>query len=267
MTSLKAGIIAMIAGMVLPVCAAAQESAVEFNRQEWLRRSGGAVGASSRSVPVVPRQAPAHAPAPPPRDFFSALFGARPSMPEGGDRARITITPDGRPGGPEDGSGPSGGVGSYAFCVRTCDGRYFPLQGKPSGAGDDDALRQCSLFCPAAKMEVYYTYSSNTGIEGAANVKGKPYTSLASAFVFRERLVPNCTCTSDGQVGGMNHIAIKEDPTLRRGDIVMTQSGARVFTGGGKSRPPYRDRDFVAPERFPDLPAAMRKRIAELTVL
>ena len=148
--------------------AAAQESAAEFNRQEWLRRSGGAEPRPARPTPppaarpvVVHQFPPPPQASAPPRDFFSALFGPR-YEPEV-DRQRITITPDRRPGsaGSEEGEAKSyGGTGSYAFCVRTCDGRYFPLQGRPEPGGEGAALAQCTSFCPAAKMEVYYTYDS-----------------------------------------------------------------------------------------------------------
>lgn len=258
--------------------AVAQESAFEFNRQEWLRRSGEPAARRAKpSFPEAPVRSPSarQAPSPPasrahapPADFFSVLFGPR-VPPSDQGRTSITIMPDGRSEAGEGfGEGPSrGGVGSYAFCVRTCDGRYFPLQGRPAASGGESgALAQCSSFCPAAKMDVYYTYASDKAIDGAVNAKGKTYTSLATAFVYRERLVPDCTCT-DGKVGGMKYVDIMQDPTLRRGDIVMTATGAKVFAGGAKSRPPYRKRDFVDPERFPGLPSAMRKRIAELTQL
>ncbi|MEP9348079.1 DUF2865 domain-containing protein [Xanthobacter sp. KR7-225] len=257
--------------------AAAQESAVEFNRQEWLRRSGAVAPTLAAPTPTKPKPPPAarqvvvRQPPPqaaPPRDFFSALFGPRYEPEPEVERQRIIITPGRRPEGPESGEGygkASGGVGSYAFCVRTCDGRYFPLQGRPAPGSEGAALAQCNSFCPAAQMDVYFTHSSDKAIDSAVNTQGKPYTSLATAFVFRERLVPDCTCTADGRVGGMQRIDVRQDPTLKRGDIVMTASGAKVFAASGKAKPPFRDRDFVAPERFPELPPAMRKRIAELS--
>ena len=50
---------------------------------------------------------------------------------------------------------------------------------------------------------------------------------------------------------------------LRRGDVVMTEEGSRVFTGGRKG-PPYREADFVEPARFPELSRDMRARLTEL---
>lgn len=285
----------MLASLCLPLGAAGQESAADFNRREWLRQSGfgGLFGGSAAQQPAQRRTEPsrqrertrreaAPAPAPqPPQDFFSALFGPRPapraatwerSDPSGDDaRARITITPSGRTGSGERGSGRDSeksysGSGTAAFCVRTCDGRYFPLQGRPRGPDDPNAIAQCAAFCPAAATEVFVSRDSGKGIDDAENKNGRSYSSTPNAFAFRERLVAGCSCRRDGQAAGIGRIDVKQDPTLKRGDIIMTSDGARVFTGQ-KSRPPFRDDDFVEPQRFPDLPRSMRQRIAELTVL
>lgn len=186
-------------------------------------------------------------------DFFSALFGG-PSR-RSSEQPRIVIAPPGvdRP--------PSYSGGGHGYCVRTCDGRYFPLPGR-AGAEKGD-LAQCAAFCPAAKMTVVSTSDPARGIDGAVTREGKPYSELPNAYVFRQRLVEGCTC--NGKVGGLTHMDVMEDPTLKRGDVVMTSAGSRVFTGKSKG-PPYRSADFVEPSRFPDLPRAMRARLNELTV-
>lgn len=286
-------LLALLASLCAPLVASAQESAADFSRRDWMRQNpiGNLFGGPKASPNVARRPPPAQrretrrqeapppaaAPAPPPQDFFSALFGPRPSYrsssldSQGDDRARITITPSLR-GGSGDGerSGKSAnsvsGSGTAAFCVRTCDGRYFPLQGRPQSANDPNAVAQCAAFCPAAHTEVFVSRGSEKGIDDAENKSGKSYSSMPNAFAFRQKLVEGCTCRTDGQVVGIGRIDAMEDPTLKRGDVIMTSDGARVFTGR-RSRPPFRNEDFVAPERFPDLPRSMRQRIAELTVL
>lgn len=217
-----------------------------------------------------------------PKDFFSLLFGGlsqpRPRYDDPFRRQQITITPqsDGGSGasrrsrGADDGRGSAarGGQGwgaPIAYCVRSCDGRYFPLHGQMSGASDPNAVAQCAAFCPATRTEVFYTPSGDKGIDGAVNKIGRPYSSSPNAFAYRERLVAGCSCTASGDTAGIRQLDILEDPTLKRGDIVMTGSGARVFTGS-RRRPPYRDEDFVVPSRFPDLSRDMRQRLNELTV-
>lgn len=239
----------------------------------------------------------------PPRDFFSLLFGGfqqRQQQPqrryEEPPRQRITITPrvtsrsgsltpsdstaptsrrartaSRSDGGDEDsgatrrGTRSSGWGSPVTYCVRTCDGRYFPLNGQSDGASDPNAVAQCSAFCPATATEVFYTSSGDKGIDGAVNKSGRSYSASPNAFVFRERLVAGCSCTGQGTPLGVHHLDILDDPTLRKGDIVMTTDGARIFRGG-KRKPPFRGDDFVTPSRFPDLSGDMRKRLNELTV-
>jgi hypothetical protein len=129
--------------------------------------------------------------------------------------------------------------GTYAaYCVRLCDGRYFPL---PPNAGSPSSSPQelCSTMCPATKTEVY----TGSGIDQAKSAKGKPYASLPNAFAYRERLANDCSCTGHGATG-LAKIDIRSDPTLRPGDIVTTREGRAVFTGD--SRPPHQTSEFVA---------------------
>lgn len=187
-------------------------------------------------------------------DFFSALFGTRPTY-RSSEQPRIIVTPRMLD------AAPSYSGGGHGYCVRTCDGRYFPLAGR-AGVEKSD-LAQCAAFCPAAKMTVVSTSDPARGIEGAVTREGKPYSELPNAYVYRQRLVEGCTC--NGKVGGLTHVDVMEDPTLKRGDVVMTAEGSRVFTGKTKG-PPYRAADFVEPSRFPELPRSMRARLDELTV-
>lgn len=173
-----------------------------------------------------------------------------------------------------------GGASRYVavgYCVRTCDGRYFPMQGRPGGADDPEALAQCNAFCPAAKMAVYTSSDSARGINLAVSRDGEPYSELPNAYVYRQRLVDGCTCTAGSRIGGLAKIDVMRDPTLKRGDVVMTRRGSVVFAGGEaegrsgrrsarKSGPPYQQADFVTPAQFPELPRDVRTRINELTV-
>lgn len=203
----------------------------------------------------------------PPRDFFSLLFGIRPDGPPAPSREprqRIIITPGPSSGGSGDAAGSRGRGSGVAYCVRTCDGRFFPLTIR-ARAGDPDAQAQCRAFCPAASTEVYTSSDPSRGIEAAYSRDGKAYSALPNAFVFRQRLVDGCSCTHGTRVGGLQSVAIKEDITLKPGDVVMTEEGPRVFAGSRKG-PPFRAEDFVTADRFPKLPKDMRLRIRELTV-
>jgi hypothetical protein len=120
-----------------------------------------------------------------------------------------------------------------AYCVRTCDGFYFPL----SSGGTANAQTLCQSLCPAAKTDVYYRRSDS--IDDARNRGGKPYAALPEAFAYRKHLKPDCTCRSASTPA----LTAANDPTLRSGDIVVTETAVVMFRGG--SQPPHKEGDFV----------------------
>jgi hypothetical protein len=109
-----------------------------------------------------------------------------------------------------------------AFCVRTCDGRYFPVQ---AHAGVS-AAESCRSFCPASQTRLY----SGGNIDYAVASNGSRYADLDNAFVYRQRLVDGCTCNGRDPFG-LARMNAKADPTLRPGDVVATKSGLLAFTG------------------------------------
>jgi hypothetical protein len=119
----------------------------------------------------------------------------------------------------ESGSG-SGGVAT--FCVRLCDGRYFPIQ-RLAGA---TPVQTCSAFCPAAKTRIF----TGSEISHASASDGARYASLENAFVYRQKIVPGCTCNGRDAFG-LAPVDVANDPTLRAGDMVATQGGLQKFTG------------------------------------
>jgi len=127
-------------------------------------------------------------------------------------------------------SQPRGG----AYCVRMCDGFYFPLT-PPTGNGDAQAL--CQSLCPAAKTDVYYRRGD--AMNEALNRSGKSYASLPEAFAYRKKLKSDCTCRSAGTAA----MSVANDPTLRTGDLVVAQTGVVVFRGGPEL--PHKEGDFV----------------------
>jgi hypothetical protein len=160
------------------------------------------------------------APAAQAQDFFSALFGGfgggRPPiirLPFAGEGGTIAPQNDPRPRT----SYPSGG--SQAYCVRTCDGRYFPV----SASDSQSRAASCNSFCPASETKVVY----GSNIDNAATENGKPYSELPNAFRYRNELVAGCTCNGKDQVG-LAPVAIEKDPTIRRGDIVAAADGLMV---------------------------------------
>ena len=160
------------------------------------------------------------APAAQAQDFLSQLFGGfgRPrqqpyiQMPFGNDDGQV-YAPRG------EGRVRYGGGGGQAFCVRTCDGRYFPV------TASDNASRaaSCSSFCPASETKVFY----GSNIDNATAENGKSYSDLPTAFRYRNEIVSGCTCNGKDQIG-LAPVKIEDDPTLRKGDIVAGENGLLV---------------------------------------
>jgi len=154
---------------------------------------------------------------------------------------------------------PSGPGGPYvAYCVRLCDGRYFPL---PANAGAPSMTPQkvCGAMCPAAQTKVF----SGTQIERAVASDGKGYSSIKNAFVFRERLVSDCSCNGRDTTG-VAAMDTEEDPTLRPGDIVVTADGPKVYKGN--RRTPHQVSDFVHANDYRGLSKSMRQNLSEMRV-
>jgi hypothetical protein len=154
-------------------------------------------------------------------DFLSALFGAfeggrryGPAFPmpfanEGG-----FIAPPYEPRRPRVTS-----YGGQAYCVRTCDGRYFPI----SGPDNQSRVASCNSFCPASETRVVY----GSNIDNAATESGKPYPELPNAFRYRDEIVTGCTCNGKDQFG-LAPIKVENDPTVRKGDLVAGDHGLMV---------------------------------------
>lgn len=152
--------------------------------------------------------------APPARaqDFFSSFFGGfeRPRRPE----IQMPFGNEVQQLQPRQRSG-----GGQAFCVRTCDGRHFPL----SGSDSRSRTASCNSLCPAAETKVVY----GSNIDDAATEGGKPYSELPNAFRYRNEIVEGCTCNGNDAMG-LARISIENDSTLRKGDIVAGENGLVV---------------------------------------
>jgi uncharacterized protein DUF2865 len=162
-------------------------------------------------------------------DFLSALFGAF-----GGGRSHAPSIPlpfagQGNPFAPQNEARSRAGYsgGGQAYCVRTCDGRYFPV----SASDSQSRAASCSSFCPASETKVVY----GSNIDNAATESGKPYSELPNAFRYRNELVAGCTCNGKDQIG-LAPVKIENDPTLRKGDIVAGADGLMVASRGADKR-------------------------------
>lgn len=108
------------------------------------------------------------------------------------------------------------------YCVRACDGYYFPLIKSSLISGQ----RACEFACPSGRVQLY----EGASIEEARNAKGERYSALPAAFSFREKATAGCSC-SDLSASQNDALRLSmEDPTLRSGDVVVGETGAFVYS-------------------------------------
>ena len=116
------------------------------------------------------------------------------------------------------------------YCVRLCDGFFFPLSVNSSDTGIGQAT--CSNLCPSSETRLFSAPSGSDSIE-LASAKGVAYSRLPNAYAYRKQVSKSCTCTASGM--GLNNPSIRDDYTLRRGDLIATAKGARAFRGQAPS--------------------------------
>ena len=148
----------------------------------------------------------------------------------------------------------SEGAGSVAYCVRVCDGRYFPIQRH----GGISPAQACSSFCPASETRIY---NGGSSIDHAVSGDGRRYTELNTAFVYRQKIVPGCTCNGRDAFG-LVITPVAEDTTLRPGDIVATNRGLMAYNGSTDPRAP----NFTPVNSYAGLSAELRQRLTETKI-
>jgi hypothetical protein len=186
--------------------------------------------------------------------FFDSLFGgfAAPRRPAYAysDPSADLAAREHAPGIKTD-SGSSYSGGGKAFCVRLCDGRYYPIT---SGSSNSTPVQMCSAMCPAAKTKVFH----GGEIAAATDSTGAPYSKLDQAFAYRKSVVPGCSCNGKDAFGLVT-VDVATDPTLRPGDVVATADGLKAV--GRKSGDKSGDAGAANASR---VSGAQRDRVSDL---
>jgi hypothetical protein len=135
---------------------------------------------------------------------FEALFGGiarlgAPSDEQPQTDARFEDHGDQRQSAPSGEKGPvQAHSGSYAVCVRTCDGSFFPVSYSGAGSRADSLEDVCRALCPNADMALY-SFPFGGTVDEAASATGEPYANLPNAGKFEKAYDPSCSCRRKGQ--------------------------------------------------------------------
>jgi hypothetical protein len=146
------------------------------------------------------------------------------------------------------GSGP-------AFCVRSCDGKYFPIAAR----GGATPVQMCQAFCPASSTKIFF----GSTIDGASAAGGERYADSENAFAYRKALRADCTCNGRDPAG-LAPVDLTLDGSLRPGDVVATSNGLVAYSGirlGAIQSP-----DFTPVASYPGLTAEVRARLGVMKV-
>lgn len=213
-----------------------------------MRRSISKLAAGMAAFAMVASLGLALTPSAHAEDFFSALFGG--FRPRPAPEIRVPFPNDDMPRyeAPRQRASYGGGT---AYCVRGCDGRYFPAQGSDA----ESKAQSCKSFCPASETSLVY----GSNIDDATTSSGKSYSDLPNAFRYRNEIVSGCTCNGKDPAG-LASVKADADPTLRKGDIVAGADGLLVANRNAN------DRHRVA-MNFSPLPDSVRAKFRHVPVV
>ncbi len=88
--------------------------------------------------------------------------------------------------------------GSYAVCVRACDGSFFPVSYFGAANRSDTLEQVCRSLCPNVDVTLY-SFPFGGTIEEAVSSTGEPYAHLPNAGKFEQSFDPSCSCRAPGQ--------------------------------------------------------------------
>ena len=141
---------------------------------------------------------------------------------------------------------------SVAYCVRLCDGRYFPIQ-RHAGISPGAGLQ----FILPGEPRPRFTAAAASSMRSRRTASATPTSS--TAFIYREKLVRAAPATARMR-SGWSPPRSQDDPTLRPGDIVATNRGSWPNGGGGRQQF-HADRSPLTP-CFADL----RRKLTETKI-
>src|ERR1700722_2859500 len=210
-----------------------------------------AVVALAGPIALAPRMASAE-------DLFSFLFGGgQRQQRQAPSQANFFADPFGfnqqQPAAPPPRPVATGGSGP-AFCVRTCDGRYFPL-----ARGNASPAQMCQAFCPASPTKVFF----GSTIDGASSGSGERYADSENPFAFRKALRADCPCNGRDPAG-LAPVDLTLDTSLRPGDVIATTTGLVAYSGVKVGV--NQTAEFTPVASYPGLTADVRARLGEMKV-
>jgi hypothetical protein len=218
-TGLCAGVAAVVVAvsLVLPLPVHA-ESPLDFFRNQVRR----AEPERAESAPQAPRRG----------GFFSRFFEFKPAP----RRAQQSRPPQ----APQLARAHRGF--ERVTCRRICDGEEFALGIQPKTDNHDEARAMCTAAGAGLETELvvqdFVAGAGFTPVMAATPLQNGRASSDGSAAAG-----VGGTCGAASAPSELFMVPLLHDATLRRGDIVATPEGFKVFVGRGA--PPFKEADFL----------------------
>jgi len=124
----------------------------------------------------------------------------------------------------------NGVAGTYrTYCVRLCDGYYWPISFSTTADRFEHDQEQCNSACGSpARLFVHRVPGGGPGT--MVTPDGLPYTALKTAFLFRTKYDAQCKCKAqpwdEASKDRHRHFALVE--AARRGDRLAAQEAKRL---------------------------------------
>jgi hypothetical protein len=198
-------------------------------------------------VALAPRAASAEG-------LFDFFFGGQKQQQKASSQANFFADPFGLNQQPAPPPRAVASASGPAFCVRSCDGKYFPL-----ARGNATPVQMCQAFCPASATKVFF----GSSIDGAYSSNGEHYADSENAFAYRKALRADCTCNGRDPAG-LAPVDLTLDSSLHPGDVIATTDGLVAYSGVrlGTSQ----TAEFTPVSSYPGLTADVRARLGEMKV-
>src|SRR6201996_9107543 len=202
---------------------------------------------AAMALAVAPRPASAEG-------LFDMLFGGfkQPQQRQAPPQASFFADPS-QQAAPQAPVRTAGGSGS-SFCVRSCDGRYFPLS-----RNNASPVQLCQAFCPASPTKVFF----GSNIDSATTASGERYADSENAYLYRKTMKADCTCNGRDSAG-LAPVDLTLDTSLRSGNVIATTDGLVAYSGVRVGN--NQTAEFTPVASYPGLTAEVRARLGEMKV-
>lgn len=79
-------------------------------------------------------------------------------------------------------------------CVRLCDGYYFPISNRTTASRLSYDQRRCKSACDGGDARLFQAPEGSDDPASMVDATGRRYDALDTAFLYRRKLLPGCTC-------------------------------------------------------------------------